>query len=120
MRVAGGGFKSGQAYGSTEAFGFQTAENPVSILDLDATLLNHLGVDRRPIIASPIETHIENPRHVASEPLRTRWGYFHSRLCARFQNAAVSLGACSLRDWATIVCAKRLSRQPKLTCTVTW
>jgi hypothetical protein len=45
MWVAGGGFKSGLAYGSTDEFGFKAAENPVSIHDLHATLLNQLGVD---------------------------------------------------------------------------
>jgi hypothetical protein len=33
------------AYGSTDEFGFKAAENPVSIHDLHATLLNQLGVD---------------------------------------------------------------------------
>jgi hypothetical protein len=45
MWVAGGGFKGGLAYGSTDEFGFKAAENPVSIHDLHATLLNQLGVD---------------------------------------------------------------------------
>jgi hypothetical protein len=45
MFVAGGGFKGGLAYGSTDEFGFKAAENPVSIHDLHATLLNQLGVD---------------------------------------------------------------------------
>jgi Protein of unknown function (DUF1501) len=45
MFVAGGGFKGGLAYGSTDEFGFKAAENPVSIHDLHATLLNQMGVD---------------------------------------------------------------------------
>ena len=45
MWVAGGGFKGGLAYGSTDEFGFKAVENRVSIHDLHATLLNQLGVD---------------------------------------------------------------------------
>jgi Protein of unknown function (DUF1501) len=45
MWVAGGGFKGGLAYGSTDEFGFKAADNPVSIHDLHATLLNQMGVD---------------------------------------------------------------------------
>jgi hypothetical protein len=45
MFVAGGGFKGGIAYGSTDEFGFKAEENRVSIHDLHATLLNQLGMD---------------------------------------------------------------------------
>ena len=45
MFVAGGGFKGGIAYGSTDEFGFKAEQNPVSIHDLHATLLNQLGMD---------------------------------------------------------------------------
>ena len=45
MFVAGGGFKGGIAYGSTDEFGFKAVENRVSIHDLHATLLNQLGMD---------------------------------------------------------------------------
>lgn len=45
MFVAGGGFKGGIAYGSTDDFGFKAQENRVSIHDLHATLLNQLGMD---------------------------------------------------------------------------
>ena len=45
MWVAGGGFKGGLAYGTTDEFGFKAVENRVSIHDLHATLLYQLGVD---------------------------------------------------------------------------
>jgi hypothetical protein len=45
MWVAGGGFKSGLAYGMTDEFGFKAVENRVSIHDLHATMLYQLGVD---------------------------------------------------------------------------
>ena len=45
MFVAGGGFKGGIAYGSTDEFGFKAEQNRVSIHDLHATLLNQLGMD---------------------------------------------------------------------------
>jgi hypothetical protein len=45
MWVAGGGFKGGIAYGSTDDFGFKSIENRISIHDLHATMLYALGVD---------------------------------------------------------------------------
>ncbi|MEO8662346.1 MAG: DUF1501 domain-containing protein [Bryobacteraceae bacterium] len=43
--VAGGGFKGGITYGSTDDFGFQAVENKVHIHDLHATVLHQLGLD---------------------------------------------------------------------------
>lgn len=43
--VAGGGFKRGTVYGSTDEFGFAAQENKVHIHDLHATVLNQLGLD---------------------------------------------------------------------------
>lgn len=43
--VAGGGFKGGLVYGSTDDYGYTVASNPVHIHDLQATLLNQLGMD---------------------------------------------------------------------------
>lgn len=43
--VAGGGFKGGLAYGSTDDFGFKAAENPVHPNDLHATILHQMGFD---------------------------------------------------------------------------
>jgi hypothetical protein len=45
MWMAGGGVKGGMAYGETDEFGFQAAQNRVSIHDLHATLLYQLGID---------------------------------------------------------------------------
>lgn len=43
--AAGGGFKSGFDYGSTDELGFSVAENPVHVHDLQATILHLLGFD---------------------------------------------------------------------------
>jgi len=43
--VAGGGFRGGLVYGSTDEYGYAVASNPVHIHDLQATLLNQLGLD---------------------------------------------------------------------------
>jgi hypothetical protein len=43
--MAGGGIRGGQAVGKTDDIGLNVAEDPVHIHDLQATLLNRLGVD---------------------------------------------------------------------------
>jgi hypothetical protein len=43
--VAGGGFKPGLVYGSSDDYGYSIASNPVHIHDLQATILNQLGLD---------------------------------------------------------------------------
>ena len=43
--LAGGGFKQGFAYGSTDDFGYAAVENVVTVHDLHATLLHALGLD---------------------------------------------------------------------------
>lgn len=45
MWMAGGGVKPGITYGSTDELGYNVAENPVDIHDLQATLLHLLGID---------------------------------------------------------------------------
>jgi len=45
MWMAGGGCKSGIAYGATDDFGFTAVEKQVSIHDLHATVLHLLGLD---------------------------------------------------------------------------
>ncbi len=45
MWMAGGGIKGGIAYGQTDEIGYYIGENPVSIRDLQATILNQLGLD---------------------------------------------------------------------------
>jgi hypothetical protein len=43
--LAGGGVKGGQAYGSTDDFGYSAVEDPVHVHDLHATILHLLGFD---------------------------------------------------------------------------
>ena len=45
--VAGGGFKGGITYGTTDDLGYAAADNPVSIHDFHATMLYLLGVDHK-------------------------------------------------------------------------
>ncbi len=43
--MAGGGIRPGYAYGKTDDFGYDVAENPVHVHDLHATILYLLGID---------------------------------------------------------------------------
>jgi hypothetical protein len=43
--VAGGGFKPGLSLGATDDLGYSIAENPVTVHDLQATILHLLGLD---------------------------------------------------------------------------
>ncbi len=45
MWLAGGGIKGGLAFGQTDEFGYYPVEHPVSIRDLQATILQVLGLD---------------------------------------------------------------------------
>jgi hypothetical protein len=45
MWMAGGGIKKGLSFGATDEIGYYIAENPVSVRDLQATILNQLGLD---------------------------------------------------------------------------
>lgn len=45
MWMAGGGIKGGVAYGKTDEFGYYPVENSVSIRDLQATVLQLMGLD---------------------------------------------------------------------------
>lgn len=45
MWLAGGGIKPGVTIGKTDDFGFSPIENPVHVHDLNATVLNLLGLD---------------------------------------------------------------------------
>ncbi|MFO0927481.1 MAG: DUF1501 domain-containing protein [Gemmataceae bacterium] len=45
MWFAGGGMKPGLTHGATDEFGYNIAANPVHVHDIQATLLNQLGVD---------------------------------------------------------------------------
>lgn len=43
--MAGGGFKGGMTYGETDEFCYSVAKDPVSVHDMQATLLHQLGID---------------------------------------------------------------------------
>lgn len=43
--MAGGGIKPGTVYGETDEFGYNIAENPVHVHDLQATLMHLFGID---------------------------------------------------------------------------
>jgi hypothetical protein len=43
--MAGGGIKPGMTYGETDEFSYNITENPVHVHDLQATILNQLGLD---------------------------------------------------------------------------
>ena len=43
--MAGGGIKKGMAFGRTDDFCYNIVEDPVHVHDLNATILNRLGVD---------------------------------------------------------------------------
>jgi uncharacterized protein (DUF1501 family) len=45
MWLAGGGVRPGRTYGATDEFGYNVAENPVHVHDMQATLLHLLGID---------------------------------------------------------------------------
>lgn len=45
--VAGGGFKSGMAFGETDSFGNSVVNEPVNIHDIHATILHLMGIDHR-------------------------------------------------------------------------
>jgi hypothetical protein len=48
--LAGGGIKAGTTYGSTDAFGYHAAEDPVNLYDLNATILHCLGIDHERLV----------------------------------------------------------------------
>jgi hypothetical protein len=60
LLLAGGGFKAGLAYGQTDEFGYKATVNRVGVNDLQATLLNQLGLDH---------TKLWYPRHGRRETL---------------------------------------------------
>jgi Protein of unknown function (DUF1501) len=45
--MAGGGIKPGLTYGESDDYGFSVAKNPVMIHDVNATILNQLGIDHK-------------------------------------------------------------------------
>ncbi|MCB1077876.1 MAG: DUF1501 domain-containing protein, partial [Verrucomicrobiae bacterium] len=45
MWMAGGGVKGGTVYGETDDFSYNIVRDPVHIRDLNATILNQMGID---------------------------------------------------------------------------
>ena len=45
--IAGGGFKGGTVYGETDDYCYSVTKDPVHVHDLQATLLNQLGIDHK-------------------------------------------------------------------------
>ena len=45
MWMAGAGIKPGTVYGETDEFGYNITENPVHVREINATILNQLGID---------------------------------------------------------------------------
>ena len=45
MWLAGGGIKGGTVYGATDELGYYAVENPCTVYDLWATVLDLLGLD---------------------------------------------------------------------------
>lgn len=45
--AAGGGFKGGTVHGETDDFSYGIVKDPVSVNDMQATLLNQLGIDHK-------------------------------------------------------------------------
>jgi arylsulfatase A-like enzyme len=43
--LAGAGIRPGMTYGATDEFGYNITENPVHVHDLQATILQQLGID---------------------------------------------------------------------------
>ncbi|HXJ61679.1 MAG TPA: DUF1501 domain-containing protein [Verrucomicrobiae bacterium] len=48
--LAGGGIRGGTSYGQTDDFAYNVVENPVTFFDLNATLLQLLGIDHTRLI----------------------------------------------------------------------
>jgi hypothetical protein len=51
MWMAGGGIKAGFNYGETDDFSYNIVKDPVSIHDLNATILHQLGFDHERLTA---------------------------------------------------------------------
>ncbi len=45
MWLAGGGIKKGMTLGETDDFSYNIVSDPVDVYDLQATILNQLGID---------------------------------------------------------------------------
>ena len=47
--MAGGGIKGGVVHGETDDFSYNIVKDPVSVRDLNATILNQLGIDHETV-----------------------------------------------------------------------
>jgi len=63
MWMAGGGIRGGQNFGTTDEIGYYPAENPVSVRDLQATILHSLGLDpyRLGVMRSGLNSRLIGP-----------------------------------------------------------
>ena len=50
MVLAGGGVKGGTSFGATDELGYEAADNPVHMHDVNATILHLLGIDHEQLI----------------------------------------------------------------------
>jgi Protein of unknown function (DUF1501) len=79
MWMAGGGVKRGTVYGETDDFSYSPVSNPVTLRDLNATILHAMGVDHQRLtfkaqgldqkITGVFETHVLN-KEILGEPKR--------------------------------------------------
>ncbi|MBL9116562.1 MAG: DUF1501 domain-containing protein [Verrucomicrobiaceae bacterium] len=73
MWFAGGGFKPGTIYGTTDEFGFGAVENPAHVRHIHATLLHQLGLDHEKLTVKSQGLDFRltgvNPAHVIKDVL---------------------------------------------------
>jgi len=50
MWMAGAGIKGGTVYGETDDFSYNVAKDPVNLNDLNATVVQQMGIDHRRFI----------------------------------------------------------------------
>ncbi len=48
--LAGGGVKAGFVYGETDDYSYNIVRDPVHVHDLNATILNQLGIDHESLV----------------------------------------------------------------------
>jgi uncharacterized protein (DUF1501 family) len=71
--MAGGGVKGGLVHGETDDFSYNIVKDPVHVRDLNATILNQLGLDHNrltfPFLGLDQKLTGVNPAHVVREIL---------------------------------------------------
>jgi hypothetical protein len=68
VALAGGGLRTGQAIGSTDAKGYEISQDPVTVPDLYATLCRALGIDETKYNSSPLGRPIRIVDHGKAVP----------------------------------------------------